>query len=95
MCEHHGHVLLNYWVLIRKALIQLVAVLVDNHVERDGDIAKCDDDVASNIGILRCLEDLKKQAMVLIAEGRTKAEELAERNNGSCVQNAILGYENK
>lgn len=60
MSKHHKRVLLDHKVYVGKALVQLVAVLVDDIAEGDSDVTKGDDDVTSDVGILRCLQDLKK-----------------------------------
>jgi hypothetical protein len=56
MRKHHEGVLLDDQVLVGKTFIELVAILVDDCVEGDSNIPKCDDDVTSNIGVLRRLK---------------------------------------
>ena len=69
MREHHERVLLDDEILIRKTLVQLVTVFIKYSAERDGDISKGDDNIASDVGIFRGLEDLEEESVVLVAEG--------------------------
>ena len=49
--EHHQSILLHHQLAIRQALVQLVAVLVDDRAERDRDVAERDGDVTPDIRV--------------------------------------------
>lgn len=52
MGQYHEGVLLDDEISVGETLVQLVAILVNDVVERDGDVAQRNDDIASNVGIL-------------------------------------------
>jgi hypothetical protein len=93
MGEHHERVLLDDEIVIREALVQLVAVFVNDIAERHCDVAKSDRDVASDVGIFGSLQNLKEQPMVLVTELRTDAKELAERQYCSSSKCSILTHQ--
>jgi len=68
MREHHQSVLLHHQILIRQTPVQLVAILVNDRVERDSDVTERDGDVAPDVRVSRCLQDAEEQAVVRIAE---------------------------
>jgi hypothetical protein len=68
MREHHQCVLLHDKVSVRQAFIKLIAVLVDDIAKRNRHVAKRNNDVAADIGVLRCLKDLKEKVVVLVAK---------------------------
>ena len=90
MREHHQRVFLHHEILVREATVQLVAILVDDAVERHRDVAKCDHDVTPDVRVLRRFEDLEQKPVVLVAELRAHAEELAERERRRRTQDAVL-----
>ena len=90
MREHHQRVLLHHQVAVRQALVQLVAVLVDDRAERDSDVAERDRDVAPDVRVSRRLEDPEEQVVVRVAELRAHAEELAERERRHRAQRRVL-----
>jgi len=90
MREHHQRVLLHHQVAVRQALVQLVAVLVDDRAERDSDVAERDRNVAPDVRVSRCLEDPEEQVVVRVAELRAHAEELAERERRHRAQRRVL-----
>lgn len=68
MREYHERVLLDDQVCIRKTLVELVAVLIDDATKGDGNVAQRDDDIATDTRVSRGLEDLEQEAMVLVTE---------------------------
>ena len=58
--QHHQGVLLHDQVLIRQALVQLIAVFINDTAERNRNISEGDDGVTSDTGISGCLEDLEE-----------------------------------
>lgn len=52
MGEYHERVFLDHQVLVRETLVELVAVLIDNAAERDGDVSERDDNVATDAWVL-------------------------------------------
>ena len=79
MRQNHKCILLDDDAAVRKALVQLVTVLVDDVAKGHGDISQRDDDVTPDVGVFGRFEDLEQQPVMLVAELRTDAEELAER----------------
>lgn len=77
MRQDHQRVLLDDETLVRKAPVQLIAVLVNDGAERDGYIAESDDDVTADGGIFADFQFLEQQAVVLVAKLRTDAKEFA------------------
>lgn len=78
MSQDHERILLDDNVAVREALVQLVAVLVDDVTEGHSDVSQRDDNVTADIGIPGGFEDFEQQPVVLVAELRTNTEELAE-----------------
>src|SRR6266403_5111994 len=68
MREHHQRILLHHHIAVRQTLVQLIAILVDDRAERDGDVAQRDRDVAPDVRVSRCLQDAEEQVVVRIAE---------------------------
>ena len=46
-------------MLIREAFIELIAVLVNDIVERYGNVAESNDDIAADVGVFGGFEDLE------------------------------------
>jgi len=55
-----------------------VAVLINDAAEGNSYIAECNDDVAPDVRVFRCLQNLEEEPMVLVTELRAHAQELAE-----------------
>ena len=90
MSKHHERVLLHDEVVVHQTRVQLIAVLVNDVAEADRDIAECDDYVAANVRILRCLEDLEEEPVVLVTELGAHAQEFAEGESGGGAQDLAL-----
>ena len=59
MCQDHQRILLDddSEFVVRKALVELAAIPVNDIAERNGDVAKGNGDVAADIGIFRSFQD--------------------------------------
>ena len=60
MRQDHKRILLHDDAAVRKALVQLVTVLVDDVAKGHGDISQRDDDVTPDVGVFRRFENLKQ-----------------------------------
>ena len=78
MHGHHKRVLLDDQVVIREALVELVAVLIDDTAKRDGNVPERDDDVAPDTRVTRRFEDFEQQVVVLVAELGTDTQEFGK-----------------
>lgn len=90
MRQDHQRVLLDDEILVGKTSVQLVAVLVDDGAERNSYITEGDNDVATNSRVIGEFQDLEKQAMVLVAELRADAKELAQGQSCCRVKYSVL-----
>ena len=95
MGEDHQRVFLHDDVLVRKTLVQLIAVLVDDIAETDSHITKSDDDVRADVWVLGCFEDFEEETVVLVAELRTNAEEFTEREDCRSPEHFVLRIEER
>lgn len=59
MGQNHKRVLFDDEAGIGKALVQFVAVIVKNAAETNGNIPERDNDVATDVGILGCLQQIE------------------------------------
>lgn len=90
MRQDHQRVLLDDETLVGKTSVQFIAVLIDDGAERDRYITEGDNDVAANGGVFGGFQDFEKQAVVLIAELRTDAKELAQGQSCCRVKYSVL-----
>ena len=51
MCQDHKSVFLDDEAGVGKALVQFAAVVIENAAEADGYISKCDNNVATDVGV--------------------------------------------
>ena len=90
MRQHHQRVLLHRQTPIAQSAVQVSGILVNHRVERDCNVPECNDDVAPDVGVLGCFEDLEQQSVVVVAEFGADAEELAERERSRSAERRIL-----
>lgn len=90
MREYHQRVLLHDKVAVRETLVQLIAILVDDIAEADCYVTQRDDNVGADIDVLGRLKNFKQKSVMLVAELRAYAEELAEGKNRCRSKDPIL-----
>ena len=59
MGQNHKRVLFDDEAAIGKALVQFVAVVVKDAAETNGNISERDDDIATDVGVLRRLQQIE------------------------------------
>lgn len=52
MGQHHEGILLDYEISVGETFVQLVAILINDVIERDGDVSQRNDNIASDVRIL-------------------------------------------
>lgn len=78
MGQNHECVLLDDEVGVGEALVQFVAVVVENAAEANGNISECDDDVAADVGVLGSFQHVEEYWMPFVAILGADAKEFAE-----------------
>lgn len=90
MCQYHECILLDNQIFICKARVQLIAVLVNDIAETNGDIPKRDDDVTADTRIFRRFQDFEKQLVMIITKLRANTQEFAECERRSSSKGPVL-----